>query len=972
MTAERWSQVERLYHSALEQEPGARDLFLTKACAGDEELRREVESLLDYETKTAILMDRPALEVAARALAIEQRNSMVGRVLGHYRIESWLGAGGMGDVYRGTDTRLDRAVAVKVLSEHLSRHPDALVRFEREAKAVAALSHPNILAIHDFGDDQLIAYSVTELLHGETLRERLTRSPLEWPSAVEIAVSVADGLAAAHTKGITHRDLKPANIFLTEDGRVKILDFGLAQMERVITGEEASQIATRSAITEAGVVLGTVAYMSPEQAQGKKVDVRSDIFSFGSVLYEMLTNQRPFRRDSNISTLAAIIHTEPQPIGELVDGVPPRIEEIILRCLRKDPADRFQNMEDLKTKLRESTKEAEPRDARRAEGFEGPRKKRRWIGAAALTVTVLLLVGGVIWRNFHTASRPSPTARTVRITSFAGTETDPALSPDGNQVAFVWDGENQDNRDIYVKLIDGGSVLRLTTDPAYEASPAWAPDGRRLAFVRRLGGDPHVYPTHAVYVVSALGGSERKIGELRDMWARLSWSPNGKLIALSDSPPDQPSGIFLLSPETGEKRRLTTTPQAYGQDGFPVFSRDGRALAFARGQTFWTQAIYALPLTASGSQAGEARRITPETFYISGLDWTPDGRGLVFSASFGGGSERLFRVSTQDSPGEPQPIATVGDRVQWPSMSIGGTGGTNRLAYRAFFRDINIWRVAGAVPRAKDATARGASPVQIIASTRKDSAPQISADGKRIAFVSERSGSNEVWVCESDGSSPVQVTSMGAYLGSPRWSPDGQRITFDVYLDRQSDIYVVSAQGGTPRRMTFEKSNEVRPSWSRDGRWIYFGSDRTGTDQIWKISAEGGVAVQITKEGGHEAHESFDGKFVFYEKGTFGRPSSGIFRMPAAGGAEVRVLERGDLGNWAISRTGIYLLNSSPASIDYYAFDTGTLKEIVRFSKRTRIANVDTAIAAAPDDRWILYTQVDRFDSDIVMIDNFR
>jgi serine/threonine protein kinase len=238
MNAERWSQVEQLYHSAREQEPGRRDRFLAQACAGDQELLQEVESLLSYETETAMLLDRPALEVAVRALAVDRRNGMIGRTLGHYRIESWLGAGGMGEVYRATDTRLDRAVAVKVLSEHLSTHPDALARFEIEAKAAAALSHPNILAIHDFGDEQGIAYAVAELLHGETLRARLTRSPLDSHNAVEIAIAVAEGLAAAHAKSITHRDLKPENIFLTEDGRIKILDFGLAQMGPLLWDEQ--------------------------------------------------------------------------------------------------------------------------------------------------------------------------------------------------------------------------------------------------------------------------------------------------------------------------------------------------------------------------------------------------------------------------------------------------------------------------------------------------------------------------------------------------------------------------------------------------------------------------------------------------------------------------------------------------------------------------------------------------------------
>jgi serine/threonine-protein kinase len=373
MNAERWSRIEELYHSAMEQEPGQRDRFLREACAADEELRQEVESLLGYETETAIMLDRPALEVAVRAVASDRRNRMIGRTLGHYRIESWLGAGGMGEVYCARDVRLDRAVAVKVLSEHLSTHPDALARFEIEAKAAAALSHPNILAIHDFGDEQGIAYTVTELLHGETLRARLNRSPLDLQSAIDLAIAVADGLAAAHAKGITHRDLKPENIFLLEDGRIKILDFGLAQMGPLFSGEEARP---KPAITETGMLIGTVAYMSPEQAEGRKVDPRSDVFSFGSVLYEMVTGEHAFEGKSKLETLDAIRRQDPLPAARLAGTI---LQPIVTRCLRKNPADRFRSGEELLLELRTLRVDRPP-----------ARRKALWAGATAV---VLLLLG---------------------------------------------------------------------------------------------------------------------------------------------------------------------------------------------------------------------------------------------------------------------------------------------------------------------------------------------------------------------------------------------------------------------------------------------------------------------------------------------------------------------------------------------------------------------------------------------------
>ena len=349
MSPERWRQIEQLYQAVLERQPDERGRFLREVCSTDEELRREVESLLAYETETAMMLDRPALEVAARALALDHRNRMIGRTLGHYRIEGWLGAGGMGEVFRATDTRLDRPVAVKVLSEHLSTHPDALVRFEIEAKAAAALSHPNILAIHDFGDEQGTSYAVTELLHGETLRERLNRGPFEGNQAVGIATAVAEGLAAAHAKGITHRDLKPENIFLTEDGRIKILDFGLAQMGPLLSDEPSEHTSTASTVTQRGTLIGTVAYMSPEQAQGKKVDPRSDVFSFGSMLYEMLVGRRPFEGATKWEILDAIRNLEPPGIDGLsATGMRP----IVVRCLRKEPSARFSSAQEILLELR--------------------------------------------------------------------------------------------------------------------------------------------------------------------------------------------------------------------------------------------------------------------------------------------------------------------------------------------------------------------------------------------------------------------------------------------------------------------------------------------------------------------------------------------------------------------------------------------------------------------------------------------
>ncbi len=347
MTPERWQQIEKLFYSALEREPGERAAFLDEACADDEGLRRDVEALLAAGEQPESGFEALKAELAADLLAEGGTGIMVGRTLGRYRFLAPLGAGGMGEVYRALDTRLDREVAVKILPARLAASPEAMRRFEREAKAVAALSHPNILAIHDFGTEQGVSYAVMELLKGETLRSRLSRGALPWRKAVGIGGEIAEGLSAAHAKGITHRDLKPENIFLTSDGRTKILDFGLARVKAVISDENITSAPTVPYVTEPGFVMGTPGYMSPEQVRGAEVEAPGDIFSFGSVLYEMVTGHRPFERRTVADTMAAILRDDPPELADSGKNVPPELKQVITHCLEKNPAERFQSARDL-------------------------------------------------------------------------------------------------------------------------------------------------------------------------------------------------------------------------------------------------------------------------------------------------------------------------------------------------------------------------------------------------------------------------------------------------------------------------------------------------------------------------------------------------------------------------------------------------------------------------------------------------
>ncbi len=392
MTPERWQQIEQIYHAVLEGTPAKRALVLQQACADDVELRREVETLLAAHDHVDSFIETPPDDVVAGMFAEAQAQTMTARTLGHYQIAALLGAGGMGEVYRARDTRLDRDVAVKILPEHLADNAEALRRFEREAKAVAALSHPNILAIFDFGTEAGVSYAVMELLEGETLRARLQRAALPWRKAVQIGVACVEGLAAAHAKGIIHRDLKPENIFLTTAGQIKILDFGIARVKHVVSPDAETGASTWAETTRPGTVLGTIGYMSPEQVRGEEADAPSDIFSLGCVLYEMVGGQRPFAHATTVEVIAAILKEEPAALAATGREIPIGLEQLICGCLEKQPSARLQSARDLAHDLKaiadgRETQQILPAQAR-------PRRRlAAWLGAAA----VVLLLGALAW-----------------------------------------------------------------------------------------------------------------------------------------------------------------------------------------------------------------------------------------------------------------------------------------------------------------------------------------------------------------------------------------------------------------------------------------------------------------------------------------------------------------------------------------------------------------------------------------------
>jgi serine/threonine protein kinase len=958
MTPERFQQISEIYHGALECNPAERVAFLEQHCGQDRVLRDEVESLLSGGKRAEAVLLSTAMKEAARRLTDETTHSLVGQTLDHYQVLSLVGAGGMGEVYRARDINLGRDVAIKLLPGSFSSGNERL-RFEREARAASALNHPNILTIHEIEQVSEHRFLVAEFIDGETLRQRLGRGRMQLNEALTVAIQVASALSAAHAAGIVHRDIKPENIMLRRDDLVKVLDFGLAKVtESGTTATSPDRLTVEWFHTDSGVVLGTSAYMSPEQTRGLAVDARTDIWSLGVVLYEMVTGSLPFTGATQSDVIVSILEREPADLRDEAPGYRTALKRIFDRALKKNRDERYQTVTELLEDLRNLRQEFDSKSGR--EKLNEPVSGRSKFDGRVVAFAVLLGIVGVITLYKLIGRTPTqsvrPAATTIPFTTFTGREQQPTFSPDGNQIAFSWNGEKGNNFDIYIKLVNSESPpLQLTSNPADDIYPAWSPDGQQIAFVR------HVGPNISIFVISVLGGPERKLYSgtsaffsLYEFGNALSWSPDGKYLAFSGQPtPRQANSIFLLSIETLEKRQVTTPPEGFLGDSTPAFSPDGKLLAFVRGASSRDVEVYVMPVSG-----GEPKRLTFDNRSGRSLAWTADSQSIVFSSWFYGGL-RLWKVRA--SGGTPEQLDVGGEFASTLAISRQG----DRLAYSQEFRDTNIWRIGVSGPTLK------ANPIRLISSTRQDFSPQYSSNGKKIAFTSGRTGNNEIWICDSDGLNPVPITSFGGPdVGSPRWSPDSQQIAFDSLAPGHRDIYIVGVDGGKPRRLTGDNFDNVRPSWSRDGRWIYFGSNRTGDWQLWKAPVEGGQPVQLTRQGGREGVESFDGKFVYYTKG-FGL--AGIWKVSTGGGEEIFVLDGVFQGFWSLLDKGIIFVNPNAtphAIIQFFDFATDRTTKVGEIEKELQL--VYPSLAVSPDGSSLLFVQADSFESDIMLVEDFH
>ena len=727
--------------------------------------------------------------------------------------------------------------------------------------------------------------------HRKTLSELIPKKGLPLNKFLDIAIALADAVAAAHQKGITHRDLKPDNMMVSNEGRLKILDFGLAKFKQELAQEGISELPTQSG-TQEGRILGTVAYMSPEQAEGKTVDHRTDIFSIGIILYEMATGQRPFRGDSTTGMLSSIIKDTPASVTEINPAVPRDLGRNIKRCLAKDLSRRYQNALDLRNELEETKQEVVSGDAvlgaapSRMKPAGWP--KTLWVAGA---VIALLAVAWIATRG------PSQEgilrlANPIQVTTAVGVEDYPSWSPDGRTLAYY--SNQSGNWDIWVKQVGSGQPLNRTSDhTGVDCCPSWSPDGSEIGFVSARDGG-------GLFAMPALAGAPRKIATMRSIWRKApAWSRDGTKLAYPLRDGDE-NLMEILSMRGGETQRVPLPGR--GANRFDLgWSPDEDFVAYVDADTSGVEVNQLLVLRMSD---GEAFQITDGRSKVWSPVWSPDGRTLFYVSNRGGSMDLWSQPMAEEGrpDGDPQPLS-VGLVIRSAAFSRDGT----KLAYSRGRPVANLWRV----PILADRPATWADAEQLTVDQAFIDSVDVSPDGQRLLFNSDRSGNQDLWIMPVEGGDMQQLTTEPMPDWAPMWSPNGEDIAFYSYRSGNRDIWVMPASGGAARQVTRDEAQDAFPAWSPDGRELAFDSVRGGNRDIWMIPVEGGEARRLTEHPNVDRSPSWspDGKWLVFESNRTGQAS--LWRISSEGGEPEQLSERvGFDPRWSLDGNRIYFLSA--------------------------------------------------------------
>ena len=839
-----WEQIKGLFDTALKYAPGEREQFLSECCP-DEKLRAEVLSLLRNDESARILLPSDLREDFVATRTSHPAFSTKTR-LGPYEITDFLGAGGMGEVYRARDTRLNRSVAIKVMPEASASEPDLLRRFEQEARAVAALNHPNVLAIYDIGLHNRTPYIVSELLEGSTLRQQLASSALSLRKSVDYGVQIARALSTAHAKGIVHRDLKPENLFVTKDGQVKVLDFGLAKLirPRQVSGDISR---TDDIGTEPGVVMGTVGYMSPEQVRGHAADHRCDIFAFGAILYEMLMGKRAFQKPTSAETMSAILNEEPSPFSQTPNNLPPALQRVVQRCLEKNPEQRFQSASDLAFALESLS------DSGSASSPAIPRAWHiRWQWIVAGTIAILT-IGGVVTWFLIPLPQPRVTGSTQLTNGSNRANHLPALNwIDFRSFVIVTDGPRlyfndlrQSGAVLAQMSAKGGDVSVIPTTIDMAVLSDISPDHSQLL----IGSIPPHYAaigSTPIWTLPLPSGSAQKIGDLEANWA--AWSSDGKQLVFTKG-----HDLYLANGDGSGRRSLASQPEGF--PGLAYFSPDGTRVRFTlRGSTdtLWEVRVDGKNL----HQLFPGWHNPPDE--CCGR-WTPDGRYYVFQSSVRNSTGTDVLASDIFALAESRGVLHKNSNKP---MQL--TFGPTKFAYPVVSADekkmfLYGWQSRGELVRYDNHSHEFVPLLGGISAT----SASFSHDGKWVAYISIPDGF--LWRSRVDGSERLQLTSGPNVSWMPKWSPDGTSIAFMSSHDgRPWKIYLIAADGGSPKLLV-PTSSSGDPTWSPDGGQLAFGTGDYGSENetIGIVDVKSGNVSTIPRsEGMSSPLWSPDGRYL--------------------------------------------------------------------------------------------------------------
>ena len=923
MKPERWQQLDSLFHSALERAPEERAAFLDGACAGNESLRQQVEALLAANEEAGSFIERPAFEVEARSVANDQNELAVGQSIGHYKIISTLGVGGMGEVYLAEDSSLGRRIALKLLPADFTRDTDRVRRFQQEARAASALNHPNIVTIHEIGVIDNRHFIATEFIDGETLRQHVSGSlshttsdgdrtsgkHLKLSEVLNIGIQAADALAAAHEAGIVHRDIKPENIMVRRrDSYVKVLDFGLAKLTEGKVVALDTEAPTRTQVkTSAGVVMGTASYMSPEQARGEQVDARTDIWSLGVVLYELVAGCGPFERSTPSEVIALILEREPPPLARYAREVPPELERIVNKALTKDRDERYQTAKDLLIDLRRLRQQLEVKAEVERLGTPGPGSevavpgddtepagattdeataatqaeilrrtssaeylvseiKRHKTGAVVALATLIIAVAVAAFGLYKfTGQRRSevkpPTAfQTMKITRLTSTGKAryAAISPDGRYVVHVVDENGQES--LWMRQVAPFSNVQIVPPADFPYfGLTFSPDGNYIYYV---GPDPDVDDAGVLYQRPVLGGAAKKL--IVDIDSTITFSPDNKQLAFVRFAPEKGESLLMLANADGtEERRLAVRkyPDSFSRSiPGPSWSPDGKVIVSNAGSTDATGPY--MNLVEVRVADGTIKPITSQRWWNVGQAvWLRDGSGLVFTASEQkSGPSQLWHISYPS--GEAHRITN--DLNDYIGISL--TADSTALITVESGRPSNIW---------------------------------VAPDG-------EASRATQITFSNFDGREGIA------------WTPDG-KIVYASLASGNSDLWITDADGSNQKQLTLDAGNNSYPAPSSDGRYIVFVSDRKGSTNIWRMDRDGRNQTRLTHGNGEDFPEcSPDGKWVVYN--SVGDYS--LWKVPMGGGDPEHLTSR-PLGMSCISPDGKLIAGDDFRKTAIYPFSGG-------------------------------------------------